>query len=112
MAGLATGSVVQRAPEAVQRVHGAEGGVADPAVAQAVTRARGGGRVVPGGVRERMERVSGADFGGVRVHVDAESDRLNDALGSRAFTVGADVFVRRSEYRPGTARGDALSGTS
>ena len=65
---------------------------------------------MPGGVRERMERVSGADFSPVRVHVDAEADRLNDALGSRAFTVGADVFVRRSEYRPGTARGDALLG--
>ncbi|WJK37034.1 DUF4157 domain-containing protein [Solwaraspora sp. WMMA2065] len=61
-------------------------------------------------MRERMERVSGADFSGVRVHVGAESDRLNDTLGSRAFTVGADVFVRRSEYRPGSARGDALLG--
>ncbi|MFV2022680.1 DUF4157 domain-containing protein [Micromonospora sp. LOL_023] len=65
---------------------------------------------MPGGVRERMERVSGADFSGVRVHVGAESDRLNETLGSRAFTVGADVFVRRSEYRPGSARGDALLG--
>ena len=110
IAGLAMGSTVQRAPESVQHVHGAEGGVADPAVADAVTRAHGGGHAVPGGVRERMEQVSGADFGGVRVHVDAESDRLNDALGSRAFTVGGDVFVRRSEYRPGTARGDALLG--
>jgi len=108
---LAFGPSVQRAPEAIRRVHAPTGGTADPDLARAVDRARGGGgRAVPGGVRERMERVSGADFSGVRVHVGAESDRLNDTLGSRAFTVGADVFVRRSEYRPGSARGDALLG--
>jgi len=108
---LAFGSSVQRAPEAIRRVHTPTGGTAGPDLSRAVDRARGsGGRAVPGGVRERMERVSGADFSGVRVHVGAESDQLNDTLGSRAFTVGADVFVRRSEYRPGSARGDALLG--
>ncbi|MFV2012297.1 MULTISPECIES: DUF4157 domain-containing protein [unclassified Micromonospora] len=108
---LAFGSSVQRAPEAIRRVPAPTGGAASADLARAVDRARGsGGRAVPGGVRERMERVSGADFSGVRVHVGAESDRLNDSLGSRAFTVGADVFVRRSEYRPGSARGDALLG--
>lgn len=103
---------IQRAPDpgvpAVQRMHGASGGAVDPSVAQAVQQARGGGRPVPGAVRERMEQVSGADFSGVRIHADAQADRLNDALRSRAFTVGADVFVRRSEYRPGSSRGDAL----
>ncbi|WNZ08076.1 DUF4157 domain-containing protein [Streptomyces sp. 11x1] len=107
----ATPSVsAQRVPEAVRQVPHAEGGAADPSVTQAVERARGGGQAVPRGVRARMERATGADFGSVRLHVDAESDRLNDALGSRAFTVGADVFVRRSEYRPGSAQGDALLG--
>ncbi|WP_329311154.1 eCIS core domain-containing protein [Streptomyces sp. NBC_01262] len=112
---LATGSSpaasAQRAPEAAQHVPAATGGVAEPAVARAVERARGGGGLaVPGGVRARMERATGADFGSVRLHVGPESDRLNHSLGSRAFTVGADVFVRRSEYRPGTTRGDALLG--
>ncbi|WP_327343110.1 DUF4157 domain-containing protein [Streptomyces europaeiscabiei] len=114
VARLATGSSpaasAQRAPEAAQQVPAATGGVAEPAVARAVERARGGGLAVPGGVRARMERATGADLGSVRLHVGPESDRLNHALGSRAFTVGADVFVRRSEYRPGTARGDALLG--
>ncbi len=101
---------VQRAPETIRRVHGAAGGAADPAVESAVKRARGGGMPVPSRVRERMERVSGADLSGVRVHANAESDRLNEMLSSRACTVGADVFVRRGEYRPGSARGDALLG--
>jgi hypothetical protein len=101
---------VQRAPEHIGHVHGGGAGVADPGVERAVARARGGGGPVPDGVRRRMERVTGADLGEARVHVDAEADRLTDALGARAFTVGADVFVRRSEYRPGTAGGDALLG--
>ncbi|MGW3649396.1 eCIS core domain-containing protein [Streptomyces sp. NPDC000878] len=108
--GSSAESSVRRSPEAIGSVPGAAGGVADPGVERAVTRARAGGRPVPDRVRQRMERVSGVDLGGVRVHVDAEADRLNEALGARAFTVGADVFVRRDEYRPGSARGDALLG--
>lgn len=99
---------VQRAPAPPKHAPGARGGVADPEVERALSGARGSGSPVPAGVRHRMERVSGADFSGVRVHANAEADRLNDALGARAFTVGADVFVQRSEYAPGSARGDAL----
>jgi uncharacterized protein DUF4157 len=95
-------------PEAVERVRATGGGPAGPMVEQAVRRARGGGQAVPFALRNRVEQVSGADFRDVRVHADAEADHLNDALRSRAFTVGADVFVRRAEYRPGTSRGDEL----
>ncbi|MFY1636282.1 eCIS core domain-containing protein [Solwaraspora sp. WMMB335] len=103
--------IAQRDSAVVQRVAGAGSAVgasADPAVEQAVRQARGGGRPVPRGVRDRMERATGADFGPVRVHVDTEADQLNLALGAKAFTVGQDVFVRRSEYRPGSAQGDRL----
>ena len=55
-----------------------------------------------------MRQVTGADVGAARIHVGGEADRLNDVFGSHAFTVGADVFVRRHEYRPGSAQGDAL----
>ncbi|MGH3926058.1 MAG: DUF4157 domain-containing protein, partial [Pseudonocardiaceae bacterium] len=107
----------QRAPDtgfgnggrlAIQRLHGAAGGAVAAPVSQAIQQARTGGRAVPGTVRARMERALGSDFSGVKIHVDARADRLNAALQSRAFTVGADVFVRRSDYRPGSPRGDAL----
>ncbi|WP_329311153.1 eCIS core domain-containing protein [Streptomyces sp. NBC_01262] len=103
-----TGTSLRRAPASARGVPTASGGVADPAVTGAVGRSRGGGRPVPEGIRRRMEGVSGADLSGVRVHVGSESDRLNVSLGARAFTVGSDVFVRRAEFRPGTAAGDAL----
>jgi hypothetical protein len=108
IASLAAEPTACAEPETIHRVHGSTGSPADPAVADAVARARGGGQAVPAAVRQPVEQVSGMDFSTVRLHVDAEADRLNDELGARAFTVGSDVFVRRSEYRPGSARGDAL----
>lgn len=84
------------------------GGTVDSSVAHAVRAAGGAGWPAPAAIRRRMERVLGADLGAVRVHSDLRADQLNGALRSRAFTIGADVFVRRSEYRPGSERGDAL----
>ncbi|MDY7090499.1 MAG: DUF4157 domain-containing protein, partial [Actinomycetota bacterium] len=110
IAAQALGSSVHREPADVQQVPLAAGGTVEPAVEAAISRAAGGGHAVPAGVRERMEHATGADLSDVRVHVGAETDRMNDALGARAFTVGSDVFVRRSEYRPGTSEGDALLG--
>lgn len=106
-----TGTSLRRAPASARGVPTASGGVADPAVTGAVGRSRGGGRPVPEGIRRRMEGVSGADLSGVRVHVGSESDRLNVSLGARAFTVGSDVFVRRAEFRPGTAMRRCALGT-
>ncbi|MFY1671330.1 DUF4157 domain-containing protein [Plantactinospora sp. WMMB334] len=108
IAARVTGVSLRRSPAAGGGVPAAGGGVADAAVATAVRRSRGGGRPVPDGIRRRMEAASGADLSGVRIHVGAESDRLNGSLGARAFTVGSDVFVRRAEFAPGTAAGDAL----
>lgn len=114
VAQQAMGRTLQRAPNVLAgpsvpgRPQGTGGGELDASVARAIRQARWAGRPVPDAVRGRMEQVLGADFSGVRVHVDARSDHLNDALRSRAFTVGADVFVRRSEYRPGSPGGDAL----
>jgi hypothetical protein len=104
-AALAMDPARHGGPGTVGRV---PGGAAEPGLTRAVRPARGPGRRVPAALRERMERVLGADLGGVRIHANTRADALNDALRSRAFTVGADVFVRRSEYRPGSPRGDAL----
>lgn len=61
-----------------------------------------------GEVLQRMEGAFGADFSGVRIRTGADVDIAASGLQARAFTVGRDVFVRRSEYRPGTAAGDEL----
>jgi hypothetical protein len=55
-----------------------------------------------------MESSFGADFSGVRVHADAQSDTLNQSLNARAFTTGQDVFFRQGAYSPGSSGGREL----
>jgi Domain of unknown function (DUF4157) len=86
---------------------GEEGGGLD-SVERSIDRARGGGQGLDHGVRRQMESSFGADFGGVRVHTDANADSLNRALSARAFTTGQDVFFRQGEYNPGSSGGREL----
>jgi Domain of unknown function (DUF4157) len=91
-----------------RRAVGPGGGPVDVATEREITSARAGGRPLDDLLRPRMEQAFGADFGDVRVHVDAQSDRLNERIQARAFTTGSDIFVRRRDYAPHTARGQGL----
>lgn len=73
-----------------------------------INRARGGGRLMENNVRKRMEQGFGADFSGVKIHTDAQSDQLNRSIQARAFTTGHDVFFRQGEYNPGSRGGQEL----
>src|SRR5688500_7962969 len=60
-----------------------------PASAMGATRlVPSGGRALPEALREQMEARFGADFAGVRIHVD---DGATEAMGAEAYTVGSDV---------------------
>lgn len=89
-------------------VIGSEGGSLDAATESQISAARGRGAPLDGKIRRRMETAMGADFSNVRVHVGAESDALNERIQARAFTTGADVFVRRSDFAPETTSGQRL----
>lgn len=69
---------------------------------------RGQGEPLPAGLREEFEAKFGADFGGVRVHSDAESDELNRSMQAKAFTAGQDVFFRQGAYNPESQGGQEL----
>jgi len=73
-----------------------------------INSARGGGQPLPDDVREPMEQAFGADFNGVRVHTDSESDLLNKELSAKAFTTARDIFFRQDEYSPGSDSGRKL----
>lgn len=75
---------------------------------QAIEKKRGNGSALPDAVRGDMEGAFGADFGGVRVHTDGESDQLNRSLSSRAFTTGNDIFFKKGEYNPTSRSGKEL----
>ncbi len=69
-------------------------------------RSAGSGRSLPPHMQRAVERQSGRDFGGVRIHTGAEADQLSTSLQAEAFTVGSDVFFRQGSYQPGTTAGN------
>jgi Domain of unknown function (DUF4157) len=77
-------------------------------VENAIQQKRGGGNSLDSGVRGQMEGALGADFSGVRVHVDTQADSLNRSLSARAFTTGKDIFFRQGAYEPGSSSGREL----
>jgi Domain of unknown function (DUF4157) len=67
--------------------------------------AQGGGNPLPAEVRAFMEPRFGADFSGVRVHVDTDAGEMNRELHAQAFTHQQDIY-----YGPGRSPGnDALT---
>jgi serine/threonine protein kinase len=73
-----------------------------------VNRARGSGQPLEVSLRRKLGRAMGADFSGVRVHTDAQSDQLNRSIQAKAFTTGQDVFFRQGEYEPESRGGQEL----
>ncbi|MEH2222251.1 eCIS core domain-containing protein [Nostoc sp.] len=73
-----------------------------------IQQARGNGQPLADDIKHPMEQAFGADFGSVRVHTDAQSNRLNESIQARAFTTGQDVFFRQGEYSPGSNAGKEL----
>ncbi|MCX6676987.1 MAG: DUF4157 domain-containing protein [Methanothrix sp.] len=91
----------------IQRV-GSEVGGAAADLQRSLAQARGNGRPLADMVRSRMEGAFGVDFSSVRVHSDAQADRLSRSIQARAFTRGQDIFLRQGEYRPESSEGQRL----
>jgi hypothetical protein len=70
--------------------------------------AGGAGVPLPAPVRAFMEARFRADFGTVRVHTGDRAAQLSRSLSARAFTVGADVYFARDQFRPDTDEGREL----
>ncbi|WP_293112763.1 DUF4157 domain-containing protein, partial [Moorena sp. SIO4G3] len=86
-----------------------EGGMAaTPELESSIQQAKGSGMPIALSIRKPMEQSFGADFSGVRVHSDAQSDQLNQSIQARAFTTGKDIFFRQGEYNPGSRGGQEL----
>jgi hypothetical protein len=87
---------------------GPQGGPIPPEVEPAIRRAPGGGQPLDGALQAQMGEAMGHDFSGVRVHTDAEADKLNRIVGARAFTSGQDIFFRDGQYDPSSSAGQHL----
>ena len=85
-------------------VVGAEGGELDAGLTGEINRKRGSGDKLPEQVSAGLGELSQA-ASTVRIHDDADSDRLAQSLSAKAFTVGHDVFFAAGQYQPDTEEG-------
>lgn len=92
----------------LQRRSDQGGTSATPDLEASIEQARGGGQTLSKDIRMSMEQAFGADFGGVKIHTDAQSDMLNRSIQARAFTTGQDIFFRQGAYKPGSQDGQEL----
>lgn len=85
------------------------GGTAAPSNLSAkLSQSRGKGEPLPKPVRTEMEQGIGADFSGVRIHRDSESEGMNKGLHAQAFTHGTDVYFNAGKFNPENTDGKRL----
>jgi hypothetical protein len=82
--------------------------VVTPQLTARIAALRGRGRPLPASERRFFEPRFGQDFGHVRIHADAETAGLAEALNAQAFTLGRHVFFAAARYAPATAPGRRL----
>ncbi|UCH43369.1 MAG: DUF4157 domain-containing protein, partial [Dehalococcoidales bacterium] len=75
---------------------------------QRIEAARGSGQPLQESTRGSLESQLGHDFNNVRIHNDAEADKLSRQLGAEAFTTGRDVFFKEGTYNPDSDHGQGL----
>ncbi|HEU4596816.1 MAG TPA: DUF4157 domain-containing protein, partial [Pyrinomonadaceae bacterium] len=93
-------------PGVQDRLEGVE--AMSPEVSERIVAARGGGSHMDGRTRSFMESRFGADFGGVKIHTDAEAVRLSRSIRAQAFAVGNDLFFDAGKYSPESHAGRRL----
>jgi hypothetical protein len=69
---------------------------------------QGGDRPLSSHERARFEPRFGQDFSGIRIHADARSAEMADALNAEAFTVGHNVYFGSGRLQPQTREWDQL----
>jgi hypothetical protein len=92
----------------VQRRENLGGGEASTDLESSIQSARGGGQSLDPSLQTKMGQAMGADFSGVKVHTDSQSDQLNKSIQAKAFTTGQDVFFRQGAYEPSSRGGQEL----
>lgn len=92
----------------LRRLARGEAFIAPEQIEQAIDAQKGHGKPLELPVRTKMEKAFGTDFSQVRVHDHSTSATLNEALASRAFTTGHDIFFGAGEYAPESAEGQRL----
>ncbi|BBC27050.1 DUF4157 domain-containing protein [Pseudanabaena sp. ABRG5-3] len=83
-------------------------GEASTDLESSIQSARSSGQSLDPNLQVKMGQAMGADFSGVKIHTDSQSDQLNKSIQAKAFTTGQDVFFRQGAYEPGSRGGQEL----
>jgi hypothetical protein len=74
-------------------------------VTERIQALRGSGNPLPEAVRRHLEQGLNHDLTRVRIHDDAEADKLAKGLNAVAFTTGTDIYFRSGKFNPNTQSG-------
>lgn len=96
-------------PPSAMVMRKAEGAAGDPEAAVRLARARSGtGMPLDPELRPKLEAALGERLDGVRIHTGADADAAARAAGTRAFTLGDQIFFRDGGYDPTGREGRRL----
>ena len=87
---------------------GSGGMTVAPRLETAIQQQQGQGQSISEDVREPLEQAFNADFSGVKIHTNSQSNQLNRAVQSVAFTKGRDIFFKQGAYQPKSRQGQEL----
>ncbi len=79
-----------------------------PQLETEIQQSQGKGNKLPPKIQRSMEGAFDRDFSEVRIHTDAQGDRLSRSLNAKAFTVDNDIYFRQGDYQPDTIQGKKL----
>ena len=74
-------------------------------VLQRIQARRGAGNPLPEAIQRHLEQGLNHDLSRVRIHDDAEADKLAKGVNAVAFTTGTDIFFQSGKFNPNTQTG-------
>ncbi|OWL94072.1 hypothetical protein CBQ26_17070, partial [Deinococcus indicus] len=74
-------------------------------VLQRIQARRGAGNPLPEAIQRHLEGGLNHDLSRVRIHDDAEADKLTKGVNAVAFTTGTDIFFQAGQFNPNTQSG-------
>ncbi|WP_240740912.1 DUF4157 domain-containing protein [Deinococcus sp. Arct2-2] len=74
-------------------------------VIQRIQARRGAGNPLPAAIQRHLEQGLNHDLSGVRIHDDAEADKLSKRVNALAFTTGTDIYFQSGRFNPNTQSG-------
>lgn len=74
-------------------------------VYERIQQRRGAGNPLPEAIQRHLEHGLNHDLSAVRIHDDAEADKLSKKVNAVAFTTGTDIYFQSGKFNPNSQSG-------